>query len=95
VSPPVLKSRGNGNQIAARAQRAAPVSVTVFVLERGNAIILRSDHQDDRLAGRKHLGFFGEGMPRKAWQGRLQATGLGALSLSVPLLYRPAPEPGR
>jgi len=37
--PPVLKSRGNRDQIAARAQRAAPVGGTVFVLERGALII--------------------------------------------------------
>ena len=30
-----------------------------------------------------------------ATQHGLQATGLGAPGLSVPLLYRPAPEPGR
>jgi hypothetical protein len=40
--PPVLKSRRNRNQIAPRAQRTAPISVTVLALERDSAIILWS-----------------------------------------------------
>ena len=56
------KSRGNGNQIAPRAQRAAPVSVTVLVLERGGDRLHRKAH----LGKRPPLGFFGEGMPRAA-----------------------------
>ena len=37
--PPVLKSHGNEDQIAGRAQGATPISVTVLVLERGESII--------------------------------------------------------
>ena len=59
----MLKSRGNRDQIAGRAQRAAPVRGTVLVLERGKPIIhpLRYEVRD------WPLGFFGEGMPRVAW----------------------------
>jgi hypothetical protein len=60
--PPMLKSRGNRNQIAPRAQRAAPVSVTVLALERGRARL----HRKTPLGKRLPLGFFGEGMPRAA-----------------------------
>jgi hypothetical protein len=61
--PPVLKSRGNRDQIAGRAQRAAPVRGTVFVLERGTLII----HPLGDVGRGMALGFFGEGMPRAAW----------------------------
>ena len=46
------------------------------------------------MSGGNALKFLWRGKASRK-PGRMQATGLGPGSLRVPLLYRPAPEPGR
>ena len=58
----MLKSRGNRNQIAARAYQAAPVGVAKRSLAFGRHCCNHTADGDD-MAREWHTGFFGEGMP--------------------------------